>query len=146
MGCDYRYPKYKPGHLGASGSGVSQSGVINYLNKFGEYGKNYMTYDNVGELYYAALRYFENLGNVTEWSNSLTTAELDGFPAATTWTDPIAYSCQKNFVLGIGDDHTWYDYNVGGATNASGPPRQAFGGHRGHLQPGYDLDDEHADS
>jgi type IV pilus assembly protein PilY1 len=31
-----------------------------------------------------------------------------------TWTDPIAYSCQKNFILGIGDDHTHYDYNVGG--------------------------------
>jgi type IV pilus assembly protein PilY1 len=104
----------------ASASGVSQSGVMNYLNKFGETAQTYMTYDNVSELYYAAIRYFENLGNVNEWTNSTTSSELDGFPAVTTWADPIAYSCQKNFILGIGDDHTWYDYNVGGDTNASG--------------------------
>ncbi len=30
----------------------------------------------------------------------------------------ILYSCQKNFILGIGDDHTWYDYDVGGNTGA----------------------------
>jgi len=41
--------------------------------------------------------------------------QLDGFPAVTTWTDPIAYSCQNNFILGIGDDHTWTDYEVGGS-------------------------------
>ena len=114
---------------------VSQSGVMNYLNKFGEYaavngGQVYKTYDNVSELYYAAVRYFENLGNVPEWTNNTTPAILDGFPALTTWptaTDTtvnpnpggsILYSCQKNFILGIGDDHTWYDYDVGGSTYA----------------------------
>jgi type IV pilus assembly protein PilY1 len=100
----------------ASASGVSQSGVMNYLNKFGEYGQSYETYDNVSELYYAALRYYENLGNVSSWSSGATSTQLDGFPAVATWSDPIAYSCQKNFILGIGDDHTWYDYNVGGGT------------------------------
>jgi type IV pilus assembly protein PilY1 len=100
----------------ATASGVSQSGVMNFLNKFGEYGHTYMMYDNVSELYYAAVRYYENLGNVPEWTNNATSTELDGFPAATTWVDPISYWCQKNFVLGIGDDHTWYDYNVGGGT------------------------------
>jgi len=100
----------------ATASGVSQSGVMNFLNKFGEYGHRYMTYDNVSELYYAAVRYYENLGNVTEWSNNTTATTLDGFPAVTTWADPIAYRCQKNFILGIGDNHTWYDYNVGGGT------------------------------
>jgi type IV pilus assembly protein PilY1 len=104
-----------PDTVTASASGVSQSGVMNYLNKFGEYGQSYMTYDNVSELYYAALRYYENLGNVSLWSGGATSAQLDGFPAVSTWTDPIAYSCQKNFILGIGDDHTWYDYNVGGS-------------------------------
>jgi type IV pilus assembly protein PilY1 len=108
---------------------VSQSGVMNYLNKFGEFGQTYKTYDNVSELYYAAVRYFENLGNVPEWTNTASTTALDGFPAVTTWptdttgTNPgaaILYSCQKNFILGIGDDHTWYDYDVGGSTNASG--------------------------
>jgi len=109
-----------PDTASATGSSVTQSGVMNYLNKFGEYGQTYKTYDNVSELYYAAVRYYENLGNVQEWTNNTTAAILDGFPAVTTWTDPILYTCQKNFILGIGDDHTWYDYNVGGSTNASG--------------------------
>jgi type IV pilus assembly protein PilY1 len=128
----------------ANASGVSQSGVMNYLNKFGEYGaaqylagnssyasnKNiYMTYDHVSELYYSALRYFENLGNVPQWlpqsAYGASSVQLDGFPAVTTWTDPIAYSCQSNFVLGIGDDHTWIDYDVGGSSQTS----QSIGGH-----------------
>ena len=92
---------------------------MNYLNQFGHNSQTYETYDNVSELYYAAARYFENLGNVSQWTSSPTAAELDGFPVVTTWTDPIAYSCQKNFILGIGDNHTWNDYNVGGGT-ASG--------------------------
>ena len=119
-----------PDTASASGSGVTQSGVMNYLNKFGEFGHTYKTFDNVGELYYAAVRYFENLGNVPEWTNLASPTALDGFPAVANWptdtassTDvnpgaPILYSCQKNFILGIGDDHTWYDYNVGGNTGA----------------------------
>jgi type IV pilus assembly protein PilY1 len=105
-----------PDTASASASGVSQSGVMNYLNKFGEFGQTYKTFDNVGELYYAAVRYFENLGNVPEWTSGASATALDGFPAVTTWTDPILYSCQKNFIVGIGDDHTWYDYDVGGNT------------------------------
>jgi len=120
----------------ASAGGASQSGVIQYLNQFGKYTakttnassytnntNTYMKDDNVSELYYAAIRYFENLGNVAVWSTPQSTTsaiELDGFPALPTWTDPIAYSCQQNFILGIGDDHTHYDYNVannGGATD-----------------------------
>jgi type IV pilus assembly protein PilY1 len=102
----------------ATGSGVADSGVMNYLNKFGQSAKTYMTYDNVSELYYTALRYFENLGNVTEWTNTLNATKLDGFPAPTSWAgmDPISYSCQKNFILGIGDNNTHYDVNVGGGT------------------------------
>ena len=107
---------------------VSQSGVMNYLNKFGEFSHTYKYYDNVSELYYAAVRYFENLGNVPEWTNGVSAAALDGFPAVTNWTDPILYTCQKNFIVGIGDDHTWYDYDVGGNTGAgsyspTGPSR-----------------------
>jgi type IV pilus assembly protein PilY1 len=107
---------------------VSQSGVMNYLNKFGEASQTYKTFDNVSELYYAAVRYFENLPNVPEWTNGVNATALDGFPALSVWpTDlpsptnlnpgaSILYSCQKNFILGIGDDHTWYDYDVGGNT------------------------------
>jgi type IV pilus assembly protein PilY1 len=117
----------------ASASGVSQSGVMNFLNKFGEYGASqsnytntYMTYDHVGEMYYAAVRYYENLGNVPQWlpqsAYGATTTQLDGFPAVTTWSDPISYYCQNNFILGIGDDHTWTDYNVGGSTVTGSQP------------------------
>ncbi len=98
----------------------TQSGVMNYLNKFGETAQKYMSDDNVSELYYAVVRYYENLGNVPQWTNTPSTAELDGFPEAITWDDPILYACQKNFILGIGDDHTHVDYNVGGATDYSG--------------------------
>ena len=129
-----------PDTASASASGVSQSGAIEYLNKFGEYtatvvnGGNtslntdtYISGDNLSELYYAAVRYYENLGNVPQWNpqtepvpftNAL---ELDGFPAVATWTDPIAYSCQKNFILGIADDHTHFDYDVGGNGGVTPP-------------------------
>lgn len=118
-----------PDPTSAAGSNVGSSGVINYLNQFGEYAANngapnqaYMIRDNVSELYYAAVRYYENLGNVPQWVAPQTTTaakELDGFPAVATWTDPISYYCQKNFILGIGDDHTHDDYNVGGNNGAS---------------------------
>jgi type IV pilus assembly protein PilY1 len=121
-----------PDTASATSSGVANSGVMNYLNKFGEASQTYKTFDNVSELYYAAVRYFENLGNVNEWTSGASTTALDGFPALSVWpTDTysspspklnpgasILYSCQKNFILGIGDDHTWYDYNVGGNTGA----------------------------
>ena len=113
-----------------SGSGVtiSDSGVINYLNKFGQLiPGNYKSNDPVGELYYAALRYFRNLGNVPEWSNITATGatratQLDGFPVITNWNDPIQYSCQRNFVLGIGDIYTHADKNVPGNTNSADEP------------------------
>jgi type IV pilus assembly protein PilY1 len=140
-----------PNSVIASASSVSNSGVINYLNSFGEYTaktinngyanymsglvnpntNTYMQNDNVSELYYAAIRYYENLGNVPEWTNGATTTMLDGFPAVTKWTtstsasttapDPISYYCQKNVILGIGDDHTHTDYNVANNAGATDP-------------------------
>lgn len=109
---------------------VSNSGVMNYLNKFGYSAQSYKSKDPVGELYYAVTRYFRNLGNVSSYSSltgagNASTAKtwLDGFPAITNWDDPIAYSCQKNFVLGIGDTYSWYDSNLPGSTltNSSEP-------------------------
>lgn len=111
----------------ANGSGVAGSGAMNYLNKFGQNSKSYMTYDTVSELYYSVLRYFENLGNVPEWTSNLNTSKLDGFPAPTSWSgyDPISYSCQKNFILGIGDSNTHFDVNVGGGTLTNSRPKPA---------------------
>lgn len=109
---------------------VSNSGVMNYLNKFGEITPGtYKTYDPVGELYYAVHRYFRKLGNVDAWTsmssaNTATkTTFVDGFPVITSWDDPIQYSCQRNFILGIGDVNTHADRNLPGATGASEPAK-----------------------
>lgn len=108
---------------------VTNSGVMNYLNKFGQITPgNYKSNDPVGELYYAALRYFKNLGNVPEWSDMSSanaagrTIRIDGFPVITRWDDPIQYSCQRNFVLGIGDIYTHADKNVPGNTITTNEP------------------------
>ncbi|MGS0755399.1 pilus assembly protein [Roseateles sp. GG27B] len=106
---------------------VDTSGVMNYLNKFGLNSQTYKTYDPVSELYYAALRYYRNLGNVPEWSSmtgasaATRTLWLDNAPIITSWDDPIKYSCQKNFILGIGDVNTNQDFNVPGGTGSNEP-------------------------
>jgi type IV pilus assembly protein PilY1 len=109
----------------SSGVEISQSGVMNYLNKFGLVSagdKRYKNFDPVSELYYSTLRYFRNVGPVGAYSaKSGASAEeekqyLDGFPVATEWTDPMLYSCQKNFVLGIGDVNTHRDGNLPGSS------------------------------
>ncbi|MCL2346333.1 MAG: PilC/PilY family type IV pilus protein [Desulfobulbus sp.] len=105
---------------GIAGITIPNSGAMNYLNKFGYFAKKYKTYDNVSEMYYASTRYLRNLGNVASYTSldgkSKADAEtfLDGFPAITTWDDPIKYSCQQNFILGIGDVNTHADANLPG--------------------------------
>lgn len=107
----------------ATGVSIADSGVMNYLNKFGQIlPGDYKNYDPVSELYYAVMRYYRNLGNVADWSSMGTadaptkTSWVDGFPVITNWDDPIQYSCQRNFVLGIGDIYTHVDKNVAGNT------------------------------
>ncbi|HYQ21990.1 pilus assembly protein [Stenotrophomonas sp.] len=116
-----------PADASATGGGVKDSGVINYLNKFGQMktGRTPKYYDNVSELYYAASRYMRGLGNVTEFSTLSSNAttryrQADGFPVITRWDDPIAYQCQSNTLLGIGDTNTWKDKNLPGATSKNG--------------------------
>jgi type IV pilus assembly protein PilY1 len=103
---------------------------MNYLNKFGEITPGtYKTYDPVGELYYAAQRYLRNLGNVSAWTSmgganvSTKTTYVDGFPVITNWNDPVQYSCQRNFILGIGDVNTHADRNLPGSTGNSEPSK-----------------------
>src|SRR5690606_32318800 len=112
----------------AFGRTVSNSGVIHYLNKFGQLTNNqHKSNDPVGELYYAAFRYFRNLGNVAAYSTpspahnpspdrATIDKSLDGFPVITSWDDSIQYACQKNVILGIGDTNTHADRNLPGAT------------------------------
>lgn len=110
---------------------IGDSGVINYLNKFGEMtSKTHKTFDPVSELYYTAVRYFKNLGNVPEYTAVTGTAAqryefADGFPVIEAWEDPIQFKCQANVALGIGDVYTHRDKNLpsaSGTTSGSDEP------------------------
>ena len=116
-----------PDTADAANSNVTNSGVLNYLNKFGQAAGTYKTYDPISEMYYGAIRYFKNQGDVAAYSNlgsnvANATTYKDGFPVVTAWTDPILYSCQKNFILGIGDTNTHQDTNLPGSTIRSDYP------------------------
>lgn len=92
----------------------TNSGIINYINKFGEISNTHKSYDPVSELYYAALRYLRGKGNLSDYTSQ---AGNDGtikdhFPVITDWKDPIQYSCQKNAILGIGDVNTHKDRDL----------------------------------
>ncbi|WP_426166284.1 pilus assembly protein [Polaromonas sp. DSP2-3-2b2] len=111
-----------------TGSVLTSSGVINYLNQFGRSAQAYKYYDAVSELYYAATRYLRGLPDVPEYSDlskfngsastlANRTAMKDGFPVIRNWDDPVQYSCQKNFVLGIGDTNSNQDKTVPGNTS-----------------------------
>lgn len=110
----------------ATGTTIANSGVINYLNKFGLTSLGYKTYDPVSEMYYAAIRYLRNVGNVPEYTKNLTAAMADGFPVITSWDDPVQYACQKNFIIGIGDENTHADSNLPGSTIADSTKEPAM--------------------
>ncbi|WP_020394638.1 pilus assembly protein [Thiolinea disciformis] len=106
---------------------IADSGVINYINKFGQMMTNgHKARDPVSEMYYMAIRYLRNLGNVSSYtsiSNTLSATEkykyADGFPIITDWTDPYLAPCQATAILGIGDIYTHRDKNLPGNTNPS---------------------------
>lgn len=115
----------------ATPGGIRTSGVINYINRFGQMktGQPLKQYDNLSELFYTVIRYFKNLGNVPEYSALMLTgssadkyAIADGFPVITQWDDPLLYRCQINSILGIGDSLPWRDKNLPGNTNMAGEP------------------------
>lgn len=118
---------------GSSPPNTNLSGVINYLNQFGRTGANpgqYKSNDPVGELYYESLRYLQGLQPTPEAVSGLPNATFsDGYPVYTTWTDPhpamtgvdasdpTAYSCVKNNIVGIGDIFTHRDMSIPGNTS-----------------------------
>ena len=111
-----------PDTTDATDSGVSNSGNINMINKFGDT-SGYKTYDPGGELFYAAQRYFRKLGNYSAYTDNLTAAMKDNFPVITNWDDPIANSCQKNFTIYIGDTNTHGDVDLPGSSWTGTTPR-----------------------
>ncbi len=114
---------------------INDSGVINYINKFGQLrsglsGYQHKNFDPVSELYYAAVRYIRGESNVGAWSSmagaGTDTREqwADGFPVITDWQaeDPLLYACSVNVALGIGDIYTHRDKNLPGSTATGGEP------------------------
>lgn len=102
---------------------IKDSGVINYINKFGQMtSSQHKSYDSVSEMFYAGLRYLRNKGNVDSYSNmtGLSQADkyklADGFPVITNWGDPYEAACQSSAFLGIGDVYTHRDKNLPGST------------------------------
>lgn len=115
-------------HYGTSPD-ITHSGVINYINQFGEMtNSNDKSFDPVSEMYYAAIRYLKHQGPVASYNDMTTHANgttykmADGFPVIRHWQDPWKYSCQRSFILGIGDVNTWRDKNLPGNQNHSGEP------------------------
>jgi type IV pilus assembly protein PilY1 len=104
----------------ATGQSIVDSGVINYINKFGQMTQqNHKSYDPVSELYYTAIRYLKKLGNVPAYSNLTGTSAqnydlADGFPVITDWEEPFQYYCQRSALLGIGDVNSHRDKNLPG--------------------------------
>jgi type IV pilus assembly protein PilY1 len=106
-----------PNPTDATASGVTNSGVINYLNKFGLNAPGYKGYDPVSELYYTVGRYFRKKDNVPSYTNTNgNQAMKDGFPVIQNWNDPIKSSCETNFIIGVGDTNSWADANLPGST------------------------------
>ncbi|HEX9690469.1 MAG TPA: PilC/PilY family type IV pilus protein [Gemmatimonadales bacterium] len=107
-----------PDNADATASGVSQSGVINYLNKFGKASERYKSADTISEMYYESLRYLKNMGSATPQyvTPAPTAAMKDGFPVITTWDDPVKYVCQKNYALMIADVNAHCDYALPGSS------------------------------
>lgn len=106
---------------GTSNAKIVNSGVINYINKFGQMTtQNHKSYDPVSEMFYAGLRYLRNKGNVPAYTDMTgATASnkyiyADGFPVLTQWDDPYQAACQAGAFLGIGDVNSHRDKNLPG--------------------------------
>lgn len=142
-----------PDTADAANSGVANSGVINYLNKFGfnqpasTGGKAYKGYDPMAEVYYEALRYLRGLRPSSQaLPATITSGQLDGFPAIRfggsnmaagstvasppAVDDPVVSACQKMAILTIGDVNNWCDTRVpGGRVTCGGSiPADAVAG------------------
>ena len=92
----------------ANTSGVENSGIINYVNKFAE--RNPYRYLDYGSrMYYPALRYVRGMSNPSKYTAPFTTPQSkDYFPVIADWDDPIKRDAlngckRKNVMLAIGD-------------------------------------------
>jgi type IV pilus assembly protein PilY1 len=96
---------------------TSNTGVINYINKFGSTSHTYKTYDDIGKLYYETLKYLRGTKAPTrDFYNGAKSSNADGFPVINQWDDPVQFSCQKNYIITMGDAHTWCDKRLPGGS------------------------------
>jgi type IV pilus assembly protein PilY1 len=129
----------------ATASGVTNSGVIHYLNQFGKTSQSYKSWDTIGEMVYETTRYVRNLPASTQYTAGMTTAMADGFPVVTNWDSrdqsqvqnrAIQYSCQKTFFVGIADTNAWCDVTVPGNTlvpDSCGAKNSAYSGSESQI-------------
>ncbi len=95
----------------ATNSTVNNSGVINYLNKFGD-ASGFKTYDPIGRLYYSGLRYLKGLPNPTVYTQYENATTRDNFPVIKDWDDPLKRDADQgctrsNVMIIIGDTNAW---------------------------------------
>lgn len=120
-----------------------QSGVINYLNKFGRTSLpamdgppatdrldnpsgNYKGTDPISELFYESIRYLQYHpdGPTPEAFGAGWERFTDKFPAYNKWEeDPLLGSCQRNYVILIGDIDANLDHYVPGNSK---PPSETW--------------------
>ncbi|HVL74779.1 MAG TPA: PilC/PilY family type IV pilus protein, partial [Noviherbaspirillum sp.] len=117
----------------ARDSASVNSGVINYLNKFGR-NSQYKALDPVGELYYEGLRYLQGLQPTPEAVSDINDSMRDGFPVHASWNDPLLASCQRNYILAIADVNTHWDRYIPGNT------RTTFGKNQNANDPARPLE------
>lgn len=107
-----------------SGSNGGYSGFINYINRFGSSGV-YKRLDPGGEMFYEAIRYFQNLGPSPEAiSGTINKSVADFYPYSTSWTDPIVTTCSANYIINLSDANTWDDTYIPGF---DGTPTTGYG-------------------
>ena len=102
------------------------SGVINYINKFGRRGR-YKSNDPLSELFYESIRYLQGVPATPASTDGMTADMRDNLPVITKWIDPIEASCQRNYVVVIGDTNTHQDTYLPGTllAGANRPRRPA---------------------
>lgn len=123
----------------------THSGVINYINKFGSTAASYKSCDNISKLYYETLKYLRGgqgvtggIGPTTDFYDGATTGNSDGFPVITSWDDPVQYSCQKNYIITMGDANTHSDKRLPGgsfATSSTGCDAGGYTDSNGNVHP-----------
>ncbi len=124
----------------AAAWGGQYSGFVNYLNRFGSATQalpqtgtggagEYKRYDTLGEMYYEAIRYYQNLAPTPETYQPQNGVPFPNqvagyFPIVTNWADPIIAACSNNYIVAIADAYTWDDVYIPGYNGSPPVPPQ----------------------